>query len=93
MQRRQAKARPVSLCAIQRGLDTIQQIALVERLRQIADDPILKCAGTNLIARIGSYQYGGDLFTRQRQIVVQIKTIHIGHVEVDDQAAGAAQFR
>jgi hypothetical protein len=52
----------------------------------------LKCAGTNIIARIGSYHYGGNLFAQSPQIVVQIKATHPGHFEVDNQAAGAAQF-
>ncbi len=82
----------ISLCAIQSGLNTIQEVALIERLGQIADDPSLKCAGTNIIARIGSYHYGGNLFAQSRQIVVQIKATHLGHVEVDNQAAGASQF-
>ena len=94
MQRRQTRLRraSISLRAIQSGLNTIQEVALIERLGQIADDPSLKCAGTNIIARIGSYQYGGNLFAQSGQIVVQIKATHIGHVEVDNQAAGAAQF-
>src|ERR1700733_12951819 len=46
----------ISLCAIQGGLNTIQELALIERLGQIADDPGLKCAGTNVLARIGRYQ-------------------------------------
>ena len=78
--------------AIQSGLNAIQEVALIERLGQIADDPSLKCAGTNIIARIGSYHYGGNLFAQSRQIVVQIKASHLGHVEVDNQAAGAVQF-
>jgi hypothetical protein len=82
----------ISLCAIQSGLDAIQQVALIERLGQIADDPGLKGAGANIITRIRSYQYGGNLFAQSRQIVMQIKATHIGHVEVDNQAAGAAQF-
>src|SRR5882757_7085877 len=82
----------VSLCAIQSGLNTIQEVALIERLGQIADDPGPQCAGTNIIARIGSYQYGWNLFAQSRQIVVQIKATHPGHVEVDNQAAGAAEF-
>jgi hypothetical protein len=82
----------ISLCAIQSGLNTIQEVALTERLGQIADEPSLKCAGANIIARIGSYHYGGNLFAQSRQIVVQIKAIHLGHIEVDNQAAGAAQL-
>ena len=82
----------ISLCAIQGGLNTIQEHALIERLGQIADDPGLKCAGTNVIARIGRYQYGGNLFAQSRQVIVQIKATHLGHVEVDNQAVGAAQF-
>jgi hypothetical protein len=38
----------------------------------------LKCAGTNIIARIGSYHYGGNLFAQSRQIVVQIEATHPG---------------
>src|ERR1700694_3958350 len=92
--RQPGKLRRASICrcAIQSGLNTIQEIALIERLVQIADDPSLKCAGTNIIARIGSYHYGRNLFAQSRQIIVQIKTAHPGHVEVDNQAAGAAQF-
>src|SRR6266702_6315453 len=82
----------ISLCPIKRGLNTIQEVALIERLGQIADDPGLKSASTNIIAWIGSYQYGGNLFAQSRQSIVQIKAIHPGHVEVDNQAAGAAQF-
>jgi len=82
----------ISLCATQSALNTIQKIALIERLGQIADDPSLKCARTNVIARIRSYQDGGDIFAQSRQIVVQIEAAHLGHVEVDNQAAGAAQF-
>ena len=74
----------ISLCAIQSGLDTMQEVALTERLGQIADDPGFKCAGTNIIARIGSYEYGGNHFARSRQIVVQIKATHPGHIEVDN---------
>jgi hypothetical protein len=48
----------VTLCAIQRSLNAIQELAPVERLGKIADDAGLKCSGTNIIARIGSYQYG-----------------------------------
>jgi hypothetical protein len=73
-------------------VNTIQEVALIERLGQIADDPSLNCADTNIIARIASYQYGGNLFAQSRQIVVQIEAIHLGHVEVDNQAASAAQF-
>jgi hypothetical protein len=83
-------ARLFSLCAIQSGLNAIQEVALIERLGQIADDSSLKCAGTNIIARIGRYHDGGNLFAQSRQIVVQIKTIHSGHVEVDNQAPGAS---
>ena len=54
--------------------------------------PQLEVRGHEIIARIGSYQYGGNLFAQSRQIVVQIKATHLGHVEVDNQAAGAAQF-
>ena len=82
----------VALRAIQSGPNAIQQLALIERLGQKADDPGLEGAGTNIIARIGSYQYGGNLFAQSRQIVVQIKATHSGHVEVDNQAAGATQF-
>jgi hypothetical protein len=85
-------ARLFSLCAIQSGLNAIQEVALIERLGQIADDPGLKCAGSNIIARIRSYHDGGNRFAQSRQIIVQIKAIHSGHVEVDNQAAGAAQF-
>ena len=93
MQRRQTKAaRLFSLCAIQSGLNATQEVALIERLGQIADDPSLKCAGTNIIARIGRYHDGGNVFAQSRQVVVQIEAIHLGHVEVDNQAAGAAQF-
>jgi hypothetical protein len=77
---------------MQRGLDAIQEVAFIEWLGQIAEDPSLKRAGTNLIARIGSYQYGGDFFAQSRQIVMQIEATHLGHVEVDNQAADAAQF-
>src|ERR1700686_127174 len=68
MQRRQTRLRraSISLRAIQRGLNTIQEVALIERLGQIADDPSLKCAGTNIIARIRRYQYGGNLFAQCR---------------------------
>ena len=92
---RHSKLRPASnsLCAIQRGPNTIQQVALIERLGQIADDPSLKGAGTNIIARIRRYQYGGNFLAQSRQIAVQIKARHLGHVEVYNQAAGAAQFR
>jgi hypothetical protein len=58
-----------SLCAIQSGLNAIQEVALIERLGQIADDPSLKCAGTNIIARIGRYHDRGNLFAQSRQIV------------------------
>jgi hypothetical protein len=74
----------ISLRAIQSGFDKIQELALIERLGQIADDPSFKRAGTNIVARIGGYQYGGNLFAQSRQIVVQIKAIHLGHVEVDN---------
>jgi hypothetical protein len=70
MQGGQLRRASISLCAIQSGLDTIQEVALIERLGQIADDPSLKCAGANIIARIGSYQYGGNLFARSGQVVV-----------------------
>ena len=83
---------PISLCTIQSDLNTIQKGALIERLGQVADDPSLKCAGTNIIARIGSYQYGWNLFARSRQVLVQIEATHLGHVEIDNQASGAAQF-
>src|SRR6266571_3327018 len=92
LQRRQLRRATISLCAIQSGLNTIQEVALIERLGQIADDPGLKCTGTDIITWIGSYQYGGNHFAQSRQIVVQIKATHLGHVEVDNQAAGAAQF-
>jgi hypothetical protein len=82
----------ISLRTIKSGLNTIQEVAFIERLGQIADDPSLKGAGSNIIARIGRYHYGGNLFAQSRQIVVQIKTTHPGHVEVDHQAAGATQF-
>jgi hypothetical protein len=92
MQRRQLRRAFISLSAIQRGLNTIQELALIERLGQIADDPSLKSAGTNIIARIGRYHYGVNLFAQSRQIVVQIEAIHLGHIEVDNQAAGADEF-
>ncbi|MEA2892911.1 MAG: hypothetical protein QOI05_3704 [Bradyrhizobium sp.] len=84
---------PTSLCAIQSGLNTIQKLALIERLGQITDDPGPKCAGANIIARIGSYQYCGNRFAQTGQVIVQIKASHPGHVEVDNQAAGAAELR
>jgi hypothetical protein len=74
-------------------VNTIQEVALIERLGQIADDSSLKCAGTNIIARIGSYQYGGNLFAQSRQIVVQIKATHLGHVEVDNQSSDCVSNR
>jgi hypothetical protein len=89
---RQLRRASISLCAVQSALDAIQEVALIERLGQIADDPGLKSAGADIIARIGSYQYGGNLFARSGQVVVQIKAIHPGHVEVDNQATGAAQY-
>ncbi len=92
MQRGQLRRASISLCGVQGGLDTIQKVALVERLGQIADDPSLKCAGPNIIAGIGGDQHGRNLFAQSRQIGVQIEAIHFGHVEVDNQAAGAAQF-
>lgn len=70
----------------------MQEVALTERLGQIADDPGFKCAGTNIIARIGSYEDGRNHFARSRQIVVQIKATHPGHIEVDNQAACEAQL-
>src|SRR3954454_17775562 len=62
--------------AIQRTPNTIQKLALIERLRQIADDPSLQCAGTNIIAGIRRYQDGGNLLTQSRQIAMQIKATH-----------------
>ena len=93
MQCRLTKDAPLfTFAQIEGALNTIQEIALIKRLGQIADDPGFKCAGTNIIARIGRYHDGGNLFAQSRQIVVQIKATHLGHVEVDNQAAGAAQF-
>jgi hypothetical protein len=82
----------ISLCAIQSIMNTTQEVALVERLGQIADDPSLKRAGPNIITGIGGDQHGGNLFAQSRQMVVQIEATHLGHVEIDNQAAGAAQF-
>jgi len=80
------------LCAIHSGANAIEEVALIERLGQIADDASPKCAGTNIITRICGDQYGGNIFARSRQIVVEIKATHPGHVEINNQAAGAAQF-
>ena len=46
MQARRTKVGALfSLCAIQDGLNTIQEVALIERLGQIADDPQLEVRG------------------------------------------------
>jgi hypothetical protein len=89
---RRLRRASVSLREIQSGVNTIEELVLIERLGQKADDPGLERAGTNIIARICSYQYGGNLFAQQGEIVVQIKPTHPGHVEVDNQAASSAQF-
>ena len=74
---------------VQSRPDTIQEVALIEWLGQIADDPGFKRAGSNIIARIRSYQHGGDRLAPERQVVVQIKASHVGHVKINNQAAGA----
>ena len=59
-------------------MNTIQEVALIEPLGQIADDPSLKGAGTNIIARIGSYQYGGNLIANRHKLLCKSRPLILG---------------
>jgi hypothetical protein len=80
MQRRQTRLRraSISLRAIKSGLNTIQEVALIERLGQIADDPSLKCAGANIIARIGRYHDGGISFPNRDRLLCRSRPFILG---------------
>ena len=79
----------MSVSAIESGPNMAQELVVAKGLRQVADDPRLQCAGANIIARVGGYHYGGNLFALQQQTVAQLKAVHVRHTEIHDKAAGA----
>ncbi len=56
----------MSVSAIESRPNMAQELVVAKGLRQVADDPRLQCAGANIIARVGGYHYGGNLFALQQ---------------------------
>ena len=56
----------MSVSTIESSPNVAQELVVAKGLRQVAHDPRLQCASTNIIARVGGDQYGGNLFALQR---------------------------
>ena len=78
-----------SIALIEGRLDALEQFVRLERFGQVADDPGLQRAGTDLFVRIGSDQYGRYGFARLNETSMQLKSTHAGHLHVCNETVGA----
>ena len=67
-------------------MDAAEQVVLVERLGQVADDPGLQRARPAFLVVMGRDQDGGNGMARCDQATMKLEPGHPGHPDVRDQA-------
>ena len=69
-----------------------EQVTLIKRLTQVTNCPGSHRALANAVVRIRRDQDGWNGLSGSRQVAMQIKPGHPGHLHVGDQAGGAADM-
>jgi len=71
-------------------MKTPQKKLLINRLRKVANDPILQSASPDLIIGVGRHEDRRNLTPCSDQMSVELGSGHPGHLNIRDQARGIA---
>jgi len=74
-------------------MKTPQQKLLINRLRKVANDPILQGASPDLIIGVGCHEDRRNLIPGSDEMSVKLGSGHPGHLNIRDQASGFGEKR